>query len=156
MFPVFSTMNIIVWVVHFVLDLFWVNLHIKRKQGSKLILLFLIPVYWHCLLKRLFNSSVQFISVTHVQLFVTPWTAARQASLSITKSRSLLKLMSIQLMVPSNHLILCCPLILLPAIFPSLRESLFQWVSSSHQVVKVLEFQLQPQSFQWMFRIDFL
>ena len=63
-------------------------------------------------------SSVQLLS--HVQLFVTPWTAARQASLSITNSQSLLKLMSIELMMPSNYLILCCPL-LLPSIFPSIR-----------------------------------
>ena len=63
-------------------------------------------------------SSVQLLS--HVWLFVTPWTAARQASLSITNSRSLLKLMSIESM-PSNHLILCHPLLLLPSIFPSSR-----------------------------------
>ena len=63
-------------------------------------------------------SSVQSLSL--VQLFVTPWTAAHQASLSITNSRSLLKLMSIELVMPSNHLILCHPL-LLPAIFPSIR-----------------------------------
>ena len=58
--------------------------------------------------------SVQFISLQSlslVQLFATPWTAARQASLSITNSRSLLKLMSINLVMPSNHLILCCPLL---------------------------------------------
>ena len=59
-------------------------------------------------------------SLSHVRLFVTPWTAARQASLSITNSWSLLKLMSIESMMPSNHLILCCPL-LLPSIFPSIR-----------------------------------
>ena len=59
--------------------------------------------------------------LSRVQLFVTPWTAARQASLSITNSQSLLKLMSIQLVMPSNHLILCCPLLLLPPIFPSIR-----------------------------------
>ena len=53
---------------------------------------------------------------------MTPWTAARQASLSFTISQSLLKLMSIELMKPSNHLILCCPLLLLPTIFPSIRE----------------------------------
>ena len=64
-------------------------------------------------------SSVQ--SLSHVQLFVTPWTAAHQASLSITNSRSLLKLMSIELVMPSNHLILCRPLLLLPSIFPSIR-----------------------------------
>ena len=63
--------------------------------------------------------SVQFSR--SVQLFVTPWTAARQASLSITSSRMLLKLMSIESVMPSNHLILCCPLFLLPSIFPSIR-----------------------------------
>jgi len=52
---------------------------------------------------------------------VTPWTAAHQASLSITKSQSLLKLMSIESVMPSNHLVLCCPLLLLPSIFPSIR-----------------------------------
>ena len=62
--------------------------------------------------------SVQ--SLSHVWLFATPWTAAHQASLSITNSQSLLKLMSIELVVPSNHLILCCPL-LPPSIFPSIR-----------------------------------
>ena len=69
-------------------------------------------------------SSVQFSSVqslSHVQLFVTTWTAACQASLSITNSRNLLKLMSIELVMPSNHLILCCALLLLPSILPSIR-----------------------------------
>ena len=64
-------------------------------------------------------GSVQWHS--HVQLFVTPWTAARQASLSITNSQSLLKLMSIESVMPSNHLILCHPLLLLPSIFPRIR-----------------------------------
>ena len=64
-------------------------------------------------------SSVQ--SLSCVQLFVTPWTTGCQASLSITNSRSLLKLMSIEPVMPSNHLILCCPLLLLPSIFPSIR-----------------------------------
>ena len=63
--------------------------------------------------------SVQ--SLSRVQLFVTPWTAARQASLSITHSWSLLKFMSIESMMPSNYLILCHPLLLLPSIFPSTR-----------------------------------
>ena len=219
-------------------------------------------------------SSVQ--SLSHVQLFATPWTPARQASLSITNSQSLLKLMSIESVIPYNHPILYCPLLLLPSIFPSIRvfpnesvlfikwpkywsfsfnispssehwglisfrmdwldllavqgtlksllqhhssvqfssvaqscptlcnpmncsmpgllvhhqlpeftqtqvhrvgdaiqpshplsspsplalnlsqpQGLFQWVSSSHQVAKVLEFQLQHQSFQWIFRTDF-
>ena len=66
-------------------------------------------------------SSVQLLS--HVQLFVTPWSAASQVSLSITNSRSLLKLMSIESVMPSNHFILCCPLLLPPSIFPSIRET---------------------------------
>ena len=66
-----------------------------------------------------FINSVQ--SLSRVQLFATPWTAAHQASLSITKSQSLLKLMSIESVMPSNHLILCHPLLLLLSIFPSIR-----------------------------------
>ena len=99
-------------------------------------------------------SSVQLLS--RVQLFETPWPAACQASLFITNSRSLLKLMSIELVTPSNHLTL-------PLLSPSplafnhyQHQGLFKWVSSSHQVGKVLEFQLQHQSFQWIFRPDFL
>ena len=64
-------------------------------------------------------SSVQ--SLSCFRLFVTPWTAARQALLSIADSWSLLKFMSIELIIPSNHLILCCPLLLLPSVFPSIR-----------------------------------
>ena len=64
-------------------------------------------------------SSVQ--SLSHEQLFATPWTAACQASLSITNSRSPPKPMSIELVMPSNHLILCCPPLFLPSIFPSIR-----------------------------------
>ena len=64
-------------------------------------------------------SSVQ--PLRHVRLFATPWTAARQASLSITSSQSLPKLMSIESVMPSSHLILCRPLLLLPSIFPSIR-----------------------------------
>ena len=64
-------------------------------------------------------NSVQPLS--RVWLFATPWIAARQASLSITNSQSLLKLMSIELVMPPNHLILCCPLLLLPPIPPSIR-----------------------------------
>ena len=65
------------------------------------------------------SSLVQ--SLSHVRLFVTPWTAAYQASLSITNSQSLLKLMSFELVMPSNHHILCCPLLLPPSIIPSIR-----------------------------------
>ena len=65
------------------------------------------------------KCSVQLLS--HVQLFATPWTAARQASLSITSSQSLLKLMPIESVMPSNHLIFCHPLLFQPPIFPSIR-----------------------------------
>ena len=68
---------------------------------------------------EIFYFSVQLLS--HVRLFVTPWTAARQVSLSITSSQSPTKPMSIESVMPSNHLILCCPLLLLPSIFPSIR-----------------------------------
>ena len=64
-------------------------------------------------------SSVQ--SLSYVQLFVTPWAAAHQASLSVTNSQNLLKLMSIELVMPSNHLMLCWLLLLPPSIFPSIR-----------------------------------
>ena len=71
-----------------------------------------------CELRKSF-SSVQ--SLSHVRLFVISWTAAQQVSLSITNSRSLFKLMSIESVMPSKHLILCHPLLLLPSIFPSIR-----------------------------------
>ena len=69
--------------------------------------------------RRFLSQSVQ--SLSRVRLFETPWTAAHQASLSITNSRSLLKLMSIESVMPSSHLILCRPLLLLPPIPPSIR-----------------------------------
>ena len=101
----------------------------------------------------MWSCSVPF-SCSVVSNSVTPWTAADQASLSITISQSLLKFMYIELVMPSNHLILCHHLLLPPSIF-SHHQGLFRWVSS-HQVAKVLEFQLQHQSFQWIFRTDFL
>ena len=96
--------------------------------------------------------SVQF---SRIQLFATPWTAAHQASLSITNSRSLLKLMSNELVMLSNNLILCCPLLLLPSIFTSIS------VFSNESVLRIRwpkywEFQLKHQSLQWTFRTDFL
>ena len=90
-------------------------------------------------------SSVQLLS--RVQLFATPWTTARQASLSITNSLSLLNLMSIASVIPSNHLMLRCLFLLPPSIFPSIR------VFSNESALpirwpKYWEFQLQHQSFQ--------
>ena len=100
------------------------------KMMKRITFIFLIEnQFWHYTLKKIKPiaphtanytfSSAQ--SLSRVWLFVTPWTAARQASLSITNSRSLLKLMSIELVMPSNHLILSRPLLLPPTIFPSIR-----------------------------------
>ena len=99
--------------------------------------------------------KVQFSSVqlpNRVQLFATPWTAARQASQPITSSQSMLKFMSIELVMPSSHLSSPSP----PVFSLSQHEGLFQNVSSLHQVEKVLELQFQHQSFQRIFRTDFL
>ena len=97
-------------------------------------------------------SSVQ--SLSHFQLIVTPWIAARQASLSITNSWSLPKLMSVESVMPFNDLILSS--LSPPGLNLSQHQGLFKWVSSSHQVAKVLEFQLQHQSFQWTLRTALL
>ena len=104
-----------------------------------------------------YPPTPQFISVqslSHVRLFVTPWTAARQASLSITNSQGLL--MSIELVILSSHLSHPLSSLSLPAFNLSQHQGLFKWVSSSHQVAKVLEFQLQHQSFQWIPRTELL
>ena len=93
-------------------------------------------------------------SLSHVQLFATPWTVAHQPSLSIINS---------QILLNSGPLSWWCHLIISSSVTPSppafnlsQRQGIFQWVSASHQVAKVLEFQLQHQSFQWIFRTDFL
>ena len=96
---------------------------------------------FHKLPKKWFQKFIVLSSVhslSHVQLFVTQWTAARQASLSITSFQSLLKLMSIQSVMMSNHLILCHPLLLLPSIFPNLRVfSSGQFFTSGGQSIGV-------------------
>ena len=120
----------------------------------------LTQLFYHCLgtgekrqgYKQKF-SSVQ--SLSHVRLLATPWTAARQASLSITNSWSLPKPMSIVIGVsdaiqPSHPLLSPSP----PVLNLSQHQGLFKWVISSHQVAKVLEFQLQHQSFQGKPRTD--
>ena len=112
-----------------------------------------------CLVSRVQFSSVQ--SLSHVQLFATSWTAACQASLSITNSQSLLKLMSIESMMPSNQLILCHPLLLLPSIFPSIRvfsnESVLRISGQSIRIsasASVLPMNIQDSLIS--FRIDWL
>ena len=86
-------------------------------EDEKLLLLSMIRMWPVFFLSA--QGSVQ--SLSHMRLFATPWTVARQDSVSITSSRSLRKLMSIESVMPSNHFILCCPLLLLPSIFPSIR-----------------------------------
>ena len=108
-----------------------------------------------CLLfgRKVMTNLVQFSSVqslSHVRLFVTPWTAVHEASLSITNSWS----PPIPMSIESVMLILCRPL--LPVLNLSQHQGLLKWVSSLHQVAKVLEFQLQHQSFQWTPRTDLL
>ena len=104
-------------------------------------------LYW----RKIGFDKVVVQLLSHVQLFATPWTAARQASLSFTVSQSLLKLMSVELVMPSNHLILYHPLLLLPTLFPNIRVFSNEFAL---QMARVLELQLQ--SSQWIFRIDFL
>ena len=94
-------------------------------------------------------------SLSHVQLFVTPWTAAYQAPWSSTVSQSLLRFMFVELVMLPNHFTLGFPLLLLPSIFPSIgvfsSELTFRFRWS-----KVLGLQPQYQTFQWIFRVDFL
>ena len=99
---------------------------------------------------NLWSKTFTLQSPSHVKVSETPWTAAYQASLSLTVSLSLLKLMSIESVMPSNHLSPCCPLLFLSSIFPRIM------VGSLHQAVKVFELQLQHQSFQWIFRVNIL
>ena len=101
----------------------------------------------------LFVVGVAVQLLSRVQLVANPWTAALQASLSITISQSLLRLISIESVMPSNHLILCRPLLLLPSIFPSIR------VFSNESALRIrwlkdYSFKCQHQSFQWIFRVD--
>ena len=105
-------------------------------------------------------SSVQFSCSFRVRLFVTPWTAAHQASLSITNSWSLLKLMSIESVMPSNYLIFYCPFLLLPSIFPSIRD--FSNESGLHirwPKYWSFSFNISPFNEHWIlisFRMDLL
>ena len=103
------------------------------------------------------DNSVHFRSVqslSHVWLFESPGTAAHQDSFSLTNSWSLLKFISIESVIPSNHLTLSSPST--PTFNFSQHQDLFKWVSSLQQVAKISEFQLQHQSFQWIFRADLL
>ena len=132
-------LEIIIWskVSQRKTNIIWYHLHMELKMWKKKWTFFVVQ------------------SLSCVWLFASPWTAACQASLFITISLNLLKLMFIESVMPSNHLNLCCLLSSLALNFPQ-HQDLFQWVSSSHQVAKVLEFQVQHQSFRWTLRTDLL
>ena len=114
--------------------------------------IFVLSSHSSCLLNSPVVIAV-FKSLSHVQILANPWSTAHQVSLSFTLSLRFPKLMYIEPVMPSNHLILCLPSPL--ALHLSQRRS-FQWVGSLHQVAKGLELQLQYQSFQWIFGVDFL
>ena len=129
----------------------WSNLPAAAAAANiNTITIYICSLYEFMALISRILCSIQ--SLSHVWLFVTPWTAARQASLSITNFWSLLKLKSIESVMPSNHLVSPSH----SAFNLSQHQGLFQWVNSSHEVANVLEFQLQHQCFQWIFRTDFL
>ena len=110
-----------------------------------------------CPLQIVFAMFISVQSLSHVRLFATLWTAAHQGSLFFTNSWSLGKLMSIELVIPSNHFILCHPLSSCLQSCPVMWSFLMsQFFTSVHQLAKVLEVQFQHRSFQWIFRIDFL
>ena len=106
-----------------------------------------LPLKWWFFEKMVF-STVQLLS--RVRLFVTPWITASQASLSITNSQSLLKLMSIESVMPSNHLIFCCPLLLLPPIPPRIR------VFSNESTLRMKMVLLTSKSFLRLLSSDYL
>ena len=126
----------------------WATIHNFKKESDR------TKLKQQFYKRVLQSNSVH--SLSHVGLFSTPWITAHQSSLPMANSWSLLKLMSIESVMLSNHLILCRESPSLPALNHSQHHGLFQWVSSSHQVAKILEFQLQHQSLQWTPRIDLL
>ena len=124
-----------------------------------------MPFHCHTVVFHCRHQSVQ--SRSHVPLFATPWTAVRQASLSITNSQSLLKLMSIKLVMPSNYLILCRPLLLPTSIFPSIRVFTYEsvlcirwpkdWsfsfsISPSSEYSGLISFRLDLLAVQWILK----
>ena len=123
-----------------------INMIIPITQYNIIIqIIIVLENYLNVMGKKMLSISVQQLS--RVRLFVTPQTAAHHTSLSFTISRNLLKLIFIESVMPSNHLILCHLFLLLPLIFPSIRV-FSKELALQHQVVKVLELQLQHQSLQ--------
>ena len=102
------------------------------RHRENCLLTYTVFVFHFILLKK--YTEYHFSQFSRVLLFATPWTAARQASLSITNSWSSLKLMSIESVMPSNHLILCCPPLLLPSVFPSIRSFPVSQFTCNHSI----------------------
>ena len=125
-----------------------ISSNLKLKKYVQELFQYAVDADTYCL--HLYNSTymrdlVVVQSINCIQLFATPWTAAHQASLSFTLSRSLLKLMSIELMMPSNHLILGHPLLLLPSIFPSIMA----FSSESALYIRQPNSQIHSQKVHW-------
>jgi len=125
-----------------------ISSNLKLKKYVQELFQYALDADTYCLC--LYNSTymrdlVVAQSINCIQLFATPWTAAHQASLSFTISRSLLKLMSIELMMPSNHLILGHPLLLLPSIFPSIMA----FSSESALYIRQPNSQIHSQKVHW-------
>ena len=97
------------------------TLQVKKLNPNSLSSHFKSTLHYHCIKIQVLSQFGSVQSLSRVRLFVNPWTAAHEAPLSIINSRRLFRLMSIESVMPSNHLILCHPLLLLPSIFPSIR-----------------------------------
>ena len=130
--------------------------NIRKALRKKKKVTYVSFVLWKTILWNIICLTIRSDqSLSCVRLFATPWIAAHQASLSNTNSRSSLRLTSIESVMPSSHLILCRPLLLLPPVPRSIR------VFSNESTLrmrwpKYWSYQLQHQSFQWICRIDFL
>ena len=124
------------------------------KEGENFVSVSLFPSLWPQKFKYVWAKHfVVGQPASFVRLFAGSWIATRQASLSLAIFRSLPKFMSIESVISSSHLILWHVLLLLPSVFPSIRD--ICRVSCLHQMTKILEFQLQHQALQWTFRVDF-
>ena len=131
----------------------WLNMW-ERYRGRNLIW---VPGFWfECLGEQGCHAVRHPYSSTLFSIGREEGLKGKSRDNRYTISQGLLKLMSTEMVMPSNHLILPLSPASLPALSLSQHQGLFQWVASSHQVAKVLEFQLQQQSFQWLFRVDFL
>ena len=127
-------------------------LSVFLSLGTCLFLIYIIMCTYVLSFNLTINTFSSVQSLCHVRLFATPGTTALQVSLSFTNSQSLPKRMSIELVMPFNHLILCWTLFFLPSIFPSIK--IFSSESTLH--IRWLKYWTWASSFQWIFRVDFL